>query len=152
MDPLCPIILISAQGSPVPLIKFQMAPRVKLLMSSGSKGKEPRCTFFFSLKSPSKWTPSRFPNGPYGESCPLQGLFYISLIFLIKIPLNTEIFPLSQRSYKKSVPSCSPKAGPLWKQTPISRALLSISFGVPSKGALPQVSLMELPWREMPHF
>ena len=28
-----------------------------------------------------------------------------------------------------------PKTGPLWKQTPISRALLSISYGVPSKGA-----------------
>ena len=31
-----------------------------------------------------------------------------------------------------------PKTGPLWKQTPISRALLSISYGVPSKGAFPQ--------------
>jgi hypothetical protein len=32
-----------------------------------------------------------------------------------------------------------PKSGapPLRKQTPISRALLSISFGVPSKGVLP---------------
>jgi hypothetical protein len=33
-----------------------------------------------------------------------------------------------------------PKSGPLWKQTPISRALLSISFGVSSKGALPPCS------------
>jgi hypothetical protein len=31
----------------------------------------------------------------------------------------------------------TPKTGSLWKQTPISRALLSISFGVHSKGALP---------------
>jgi len=30
-----------------------------------------------------------------------------------------------------------PKTGPLWKETPISRALLGITFGVPSKGALP---------------
>ena len=30
-----------------------------------------------------------------------------------------------------------PKTGPLWKQTPISIALFSISFGVLSKGALP---------------
>jgi len=30
-----------------------------------------------------------------------------------------------------------PKMGALWKQMPISRALLSTSFGVPSKGALP---------------
>jgi hypothetical protein len=34
-------------------------------------------------------------------------------------------------------PPMFPKTGPLWKQTSISRALLSISFGVPSKGALP---------------
>jgi len=31
----------------------------------------------------------------------------------------------------------SPQTGTLWKQTPISRALLGISFGVPSKGVLP---------------
>jgi len=30
-----------------------------------------------------------------------------------------------------------PQTGPLWKRMPISRALLGISFGVPSKGALP---------------
>jgi len=30
-----------------------------------------------------------------------------------------------------------PRTGSLWKQTPISRALLSISFGIISKGALP---------------
>jgi len=30
-----------------------------------------------------------------------------------------------------------PETGPRWKKTPISRALLSVSFGVPSKGALP---------------
>jgi len=30
-----------------------------------------------------------------------------------------------------------PETGSLWKQTPISRALLGISFGVPSKEALP---------------
>jgi len=30
-----------------------------------------------------------------------------------------------------------PKTGPVWKQMPISRALLGISFGYPSNGALP---------------
>ena len=39
MDPFCPI---SAYGSPVALLKFQMDPILILLMSSGSK-KEPRC-------------------------------------------------------------------------------------------------------------
>ena len=35
--PYVPHNLISAQESPVPLPKFQMAPRLKILMSSGSK-------------------------------------------------------------------------------------------------------------------
>jgi len=35
--PYVPHNLISAQDSPVPLLKFQMAPRLKILMSSGSK-------------------------------------------------------------------------------------------------------------------
>ena len=38
MGPLCPI---SIYGSPVALLKFQMAPRLILLMSSGSKKKSP---------------------------------------------------------------------------------------------------------------
>ena len=37
----------------------------------------------------------------------------------------------------RSVLSCSSKAGLLWKQTHISSALISISFQVPSKIALP---------------
>jgi hypothetical protein len=39
--PLCPI---SIYGSPFALLKFQMAPRLILLMSSGSKKKEPKYT------------------------------------------------------------------------------------------------------------
>jgi len=35
--PFVPHNLISAQESPVPLPKFQMAPRLKILMASGSK-------------------------------------------------------------------------------------------------------------------
>jgi hypothetical protein len=42
MGPLLPQILIPVQGIPVPLLKFQMAPRLKLLMSTVSKKKEPR--------------------------------------------------------------------------------------------------------------
>jgi hypothetical protein len=41
LGPLCPI---SDQGSPVALLKLQMAPRLILLIFSGSKKKkEPRC-------------------------------------------------------------------------------------------------------------
>jgi hypothetical protein len=39
MGPLCPI---STQGSPVPLLKFQMVLKLVFLTSSGSKKKEPR--------------------------------------------------------------------------------------------------------------
>jgi hypothetical protein len=53
---------------------------------------------FFSPKVPVNEPPSRFPNrSPYGDGCSFTGPFYISLKFLIKIPLNKEIFPFSQR-------------------------------------------------------
>jgi len=52
--------LISAQESPVPLPKFQMAPRLKILMSSGSK--KGAQYYPFLSKSPGKQIPSRFPN------------------------------------------------------------------------------------------
>jgi hypothetical protein len=38
-----------------------------------------------------------------------------------------------------------PKTGPLWIKTPVSRALLNISFRVPSKGALPPGSPHKAP-------
>jgi len=45
--PFVPCYLISAQESPVPLPKFQMAPRLKILISSGSKkGNRIYCPFF----------------------------------------------------------------------------------------------------------
>jgi len=93
--------------------------------------------FFLSQKVPVNEPPPCSPVGALERAACLLGLFYISLKFLIKIPLNTEIFPFYQRPYKRSIPPCSPKAGPLLTQTPISRTLLSISFGDLSKGALP---------------
>jgi len=49
--------------------------------------KEPTYAFFFSLKIPSKRTPPGPPNStPTGKAAFLQGLFYISLKFFIKIP------------------------------------------------------------------
>jgi len=70
--------LISTQKSPDPLLKFQMAPRLKILMASGSK-KEPRYTFLFSQKS---WqtNPLQVPQqGPYGErEVSLQDILHTS--------------------------------------------------------------------------
>jgi hypothetical protein len=49
--PFVPHNLMSVQGSPVSLLKFQMAPTLKLLMSSGSKKKEPRYTCVSEAKT-----------------------------------------------------------------------------------------------------
>jgi hypothetical protein len=71
--------MISAQESPVPLPKAQMAHRLKILMSSGSK-KLTQTYYSFLSKSPGKRIPSRFPQrGPHGERDPLTAHFYISL-------------------------------------------------------------------------
>ena len=47
--PLCPMFCTN-QRSPVPLAKFEMAPVVSLLISSGSKKKEPRCVCLSEAK------------------------------------------------------------------------------------------------------
>jgi hypothetical protein len=60
--PHVPHNLILAQGSPVPLLKFQMAPRLKLLMSSGSKNGDRGGTVVKVLcyKSEGRWFDSRW--------------------------------------------------------------------------------------------
>jgi len=49
--PFVPHNLILVQGSPAPLLKFQMARWLKLLMSSGSKRKESRYTCLSEAKA-----------------------------------------------------------------------------------------------------
>jgi hypothetical protein len=60
--PLVPHNLISAQESPVPLPEFQMTPRLKNIISSGSK-KGTQIYFPFLSNRPGKRILSRFPNG-----------------------------------------------------------------------------------------
>ena len=64
--PFVPHNLISAQESPVPLPKFQIVPRLKILMSSGSK-KGTQIYYPFLSKSPCKRILSRFPNVAHME-------------------------------------------------------------------------------------
>jgi hypothetical protein len=78
--PFVPHSLISAQENPVPLSKFQMATRVKILMSSGSKKGTQKYYPFFS-KNPLQ-VPQR---GPYGKRYPLTGHFLHLLIYLFNI-------------------------------------------------------------------
>jgi hypothetical protein len=63
-----------------------VAPRLKILITSGSK-KGTQIYYFFSLKSPSKRTPSRFTSGASMERNTRPQGIYISLKDLVKIPL-----------------------------------------------------------------
>ena len=65
-----------------------------------------------------------------------SAFFYISLKFLDNSSPNIKKFHPSLEGPMKGPTPMFPKMGPPWKQTPISRALIGISFGVPSKGAL----------------
>jgi len=73
--PFVPHNLISVQDSPVPLPKSQMAPRLKILMSSGSK-KGTQIYYPFLSKIPGKRISFRFPNlAPMERDTGLQGIF-----------------------------------------------------------------------------
>jgi hypothetical protein len=75
--------------------------------------------FPFLSKSPGKRIPSRFPNGTLWREIPAcRAFLHICL---------------SQRPKEKSVPPCSPQAGPLWKQTPIPEPYLAYLSASPVK-------------------
>jgi len=61
--PFVPHNLISTQESPVPLPKFQMAPRLKILMASGSK-KGTQIYFSYLSKVLANKPPPGSPTGP----------------------------------------------------------------------------------------
>jgi hypothetical protein len=120
--------LISAQKSPVPLLKFQMASTLKNLMSSGSKRDTQIYSPCLSI-SYGKRVPSRFPNGAPIEKergTRLQDIFTHLLIHLF-----------ISKALRKERPSMFPKSKAPMETDAHSRALLNIFFGVPSKGALP---------------
>jgi len=116
--PFVPHNLISTQESPVPLLKFQMAPRLKIVIVCGSK-KEPRYTLLVSQKS---WqtNPLQVPQqGPYGEGGPLTGHFaYLSKTSSFRFPS------------KGALPQ-GPPNGILRREMPTTRALLCSCIEVP---------------------
>ena len=96
-----------------------MAPKRKILMTSGFK-KGAQIYYFFSLKSPSKRTPSRFPSGaPVERNTRLQGILHIS-----KVP-NKNFS--SKEAPRKKRPSMFPKSGAPMEIDAHFRALLNIS-------------------------
>ena len=134
--PFVPHNLISAQESPVPLPEFQMAPRLKLLMSSGSK-KGTQIYYPFSLKKSQQVNPLQVPPwGPYGERYLLTGHFDISLY---------------RNGPKKRASLHGPqKRGPYGNGRPFPEHYLTYLSGSPVKEPSLQVPHMQSPRREMP--
>ena len=118
-----------------------MAPRLKILMASGSRNPD---TLLFSLKSPGKRTPSRFPNrAPMERETRLQGILHIS-----------------QKPHLWDSPVKEPSLKVLFMESlaqrcPTTRALLHSSIKVPGIRAPNPTYQVPLgwkgpPWREMP--
>ena len=134
--PFVPHNLMSAQESPVPLPKFQMASRLKILMSSGSK-KGTQIYYPFLSKCPGKRTPSRFPNrAPMERDTRLQGIFTLLLIYLFNISFRVP----SKGALPPGPPHRAPSPDsrfpsdikrPLWKEMPVSGAFRNTSSRVP---------------------
>jgi hypothetical protein len=80
--PFVPNNLISTQENPVPSLKFQMAPRLKILMASGSK-KGTQIYFSFLSKIPANKPPAVSPTGPLWRERPVYRVFCISLKNLV---------------------------------------------------------------------
>jgi len=82
-----------------------------------------------------------FPGSPLGTLIERVAHFQFLLLHVFRVlhksSTDKRNFTLLSKALGKERPCTFPKTGPLWKQLLISRALLSISFSVPSKGALP---------------
>ena len=122
--PFLPHNLISAKESPVPLPKFQMDPRLKILMSSVSR-KGTQIHYPFLSRVPASDSPPGFPTGRYGDRYPLTGHFHVSLdiSLYLKGPKKRALLHVPQTR------------GPYGNK--YSLTLLNIPFGVHNKGALP---------------
>jgi len=128
-EPFVPHNLISAQDSPVPLPRFQMAPRLKILMSSGSK-EGTQIYHSFLSKSPGKRIPSRSPHGvPMERDTRLQGIFTSLLIYLF-----------ISKALRQNGPSMFPKSGAPMEIDAHLQSLFYPTARVPSKAVFPSHS------------
>jgi len=101
--PFVPHNLLSTQESSVPLPKFQMAPDLKIIMSSGSK--KGTQIYYTVFKKSRQANPLQVPQrGPYGEINPLTEHFYISL--------NMSLFIFPSESPVRGPPPCSLTGSP----------------------------------------
>ena len=124
--------LISTQQSPVPLPKFQLAPKFKNLTSCGSK-KRIQIYHPFHSKSPGKRIPFRFPNG-----APMERDTRLQDIFTSLLNISISIFP-SESSVREPRPCSltgSPWAAILRHQSHWSIHSFMYVCRSPQKGAL----------------
>ena len=114
--PFMPHNLISAHERPVPLPKFRMAPRLKILMSSGFK-KETQTYYPFLSKAPASYSP--LPQRcSYGARYPLTGHFYVSL--------DISLFMFPSRSPVRKPLSMFPNRVPIDRDTPPPESLVHL--------------------------
>ena len=99
----------------------------------------PKPTFICLSRFRSKRNPIQVPErGHHGQRCPFPEPSLMSLSDSpLKVLLTKKISPFSRSPLEKSIPSMFPKTGPLWKKTPVFRAIFNTSFRVPNKEALP---------------
>jgi len=125
--PFVPHNLISTQQSPVPLLKFQMAPRLKILMASRSK-KGTQIYFSFLSKVLANQLPPGSPTGLLWRGRPICRAFCISLE---KHHLSGS--PVKEPTLKALLMES------LTERCPTTRALLHLSIKVPGiRAPLPQ--------------
>ena len=133
------------------LAKVQDGLQTQLLMSSGI-GIHIRL-FFFPQKGSGKRNHSIFPiRAPIWTAFRLLGIFYVSLKLVIKISLNKETFPFSQKPQERNDLSCSLKAVALWKQTSFQEPCLKYPSWSPVNQPSLQFPLIELFQTETLHF
>jgi hypothetical protein len=87
--------LISTQESPVPLLKFQMAPRLKILMASSST-KGTQIHFFFLSKVLANEPPPGSPSTKHGQHLNTGGkeIMPKKIVATTECVLNRKVEPI----------------------------------------------------------
>jgi hypothetical protein len=101
-----------------------------------------QCPPSFSQKVLVNEPPIGYQRGPLWRELTFYRAFFLHISHVPHecSPDKHTFYPSLEGSKKGASSLCSLKRGLLWKQTHISRSLLSKSFAFPSKGALPPCS------------
>jgi len=97
----------------------------------------PEPSFIYLSKVPENEPP---PGSPVRALTERSARFQRPLEHISQVPhksSDNRNFSLLSKALGKQRPAMFPKTGPLWRELPVSRALLSISFRAPSKEASP---------------